>query len=431
MKRTVVYDLSRLFIGPLTRTPRGIDRVDLLLARYFRVDPDTHFLGVVPTLYGMQVLDAARVGRGLDRVESLWAETTRPRDDPRMQRLLEWLTGAPGLTLGPPLPKLTLMNKIARLASLHAAVGFAPGKSAVRHIPPGSIYLSIGHYSLAYPFLMRWLDRRRDVRPVLMLHDVIPLDAPEYVSTVLARLHARMVNSVARYGAGLIVSSAHARQTVTAALSAAGRPAIPTLAARLPLAEAFDSPAEALPALDGVRYFVICGAIEPRKNHQLVLNVWRRLCAEGPDPPHLVIVGSPGWRSSVVLHMLENPGPMRGRVHHVDGLSTPALKSLLAGARALLSPTFAEGFGLPIIEAEHLGVPVVASDIPAHREVSGPDAVLIDPTDGPAWLGAVTALALRGPRHARARPMAAALGERKLYMAAIGEFLAEIAARSR
>jgi glycosyltransferase involved in cell wall biosynthesis len=262
----------------------------------------------------------------------------------------------------------------------------------------------------------------------MMLHDVIPLDTPEYVSPELTRLHTRMVNSVARYGAGLIVSSAYARQTVHAALAAAGRQAIPTLAARLPLAEAFDSPAEFLPALADVRYFVLCGAIEPRKNHQLVLNIWRQLCVELPDPPHLVFVGSPGWRSDMVLHMLEHAGPMRGRVHHLNGLSTPALKSLLAGASGLLSPTFAEGFGLPIIEAEHLGVPIVASNIAAHREVAGPGAILLDPTDGPAWRGAVMALTQKGARRPRGRPPATAICEREAYTAAIAEFLDAIAA---
>ncbi len=49
-------------------------------------------------------------------------------------------------------------------------------------------------------------------------------------------------------------------------------------------------------------------------------------------------------------------------------------------------PSFAEGFGLPIIEALAVGTPVIASDLPAHREVAGDLAVYRDPTDGPGWL---------------------------------------------
>ena len=75
----------------------------------------------------------------------------------------------------------------------------------------------------------------------------------------------------------------------------------------------------------------------------------------------------------------------RGHVHHVEGLSTQAMKSLIAQSRGLLSPSLAEGFGLPIIEALHLGATVIASDIPAHREVAGDKARLLDPIEAPAW----------------------------------------------
>ena len=423
VKRTLVYDVTRLFLGPLFRTPRGIDRIDLLLARHFSADPETQFVGVVPTLTGMQVLDAGRVRRGLDRVEALWAETVRPEDDPRLLELVAVLTGAPDVDRIRPRPKLSAIEKAARMASLHAAVGFAPGARAGRGVPQGAFYLSVGHYGLIFPILTRWLDRRRDVRPVLMLHDVIPLDTPEFVIPKLTRYHARMVDTVARYGAGLIVSSAYARETVGAALATAGRPTIPTLVARLPLAKAFDAPAARLPALEGVRYFVMCGAIEPRKNHLIILHIWRQLCAGMSDPPHLVVVGAPGWRSAPVLDLVYRSEATRGRVHHVVGLSTPALKSLLAGACALLSPSLAEGFGLPIIEAEHLGVPVVASDIPAHREVAGPGALLLDPTDGPAWRQATTALMEAGSRGEPSRSAEKARSEREAYTAAISQFM--------
>jgi hypothetical protein len=49
-------------------------------------------------------------------------------------------------------------------------------------------------------------------------------------------------------------------------------------------------------------------------------------------------------------------------------------------------PSFAEGFGLPVIEALAVGTPVIASDLPAHREVAGDLAVYRDPADGPGWL---------------------------------------------
>jgi glycosyltransferase involved in cell wall biosynthesis len=56
-------------------------------------------------------------------------------------------------------------------------------------------------------------------------------------------------------------------------------------------------------------------------------------------------------------------------------------------------PSFAEGFGIPIVEALALGTPVIASDLATHREAGGPDVTYLDPLDGPGWLAAVRALA--------------------------------------
>ncbi len=65
----------------------------------------------------------------------------------------------------------------------------------------------------------------------------------------------------------------------------------------------------------------------------------------------------------------------------------------MAHARALLMPSLAEGFGLPIIEALALGTPVLASDLPAHREAGGPFPTYLDPQDSGGWAEAITALA--------------------------------------
>jgi len=82
---------------------------------------------------------------------------------------------------------------------------------------------------------------------------------------------------------------------------------------------------------------------------------------------------------------------------------------LVAGARAVRCPSFAEGYGLAVAEALQLGAPVIASDIAAHREVGGGAADYLDPLDGPAWAGAVRDYARpdSGRRCAQAVRMAA------------------------
>ena len=65
---------------------------------------------------------------------------------------------------------------------------------------------------------------------------------------------------------------------------------------------------------------------------------------------------------------------------------TASSASCSAGARAVLLPSFAEGFGMPVAEALAAGVPVIASDIAALREVGGDVPEYLDPIDGLGWL---------------------------------------------
>jgi len=207
------------------------------------------------------------------------------------------------------------------------------------------------------------------------------------VSSKDRRRHRRIIDRTARYASGLIASTGAAREAVLNALCLRGRSTIPVETVPFPVAPVFlenDGPDQELCECD---YFVVCGTIEPRKNHHLLLNVWRELVAQrGQHASKLVIVGSPGWGARSVLHALEQCRPLHGRVILARGLSSPALRRLIVHAKALLMPSFAEGFGLPIIEALAVGTPVIASDLPAHREIADNLAVYRDPTDRAGWL---------------------------------------------
>jgi glycosyltransferase involved in cell wall biosynthesis len=89
-------------------------------------------------------------------------------------------------------------------------------------------------------------------------------------------------------------------------------------------------------------------------------------------------------RSSEALH---------GHVFEVTGLPTPDYKRLLDHSRALLAPSFAEGFGFPVAEALASGVPVIASDIAPFREQGDEGAVYLDPLSIGSWRRAVADLA--------------------------------------
>ncbi len=389
MTPPIAYDATRLFLGPLSRTPRGIDRVDLAFAEHiFRGHPNA--LAVLPTPWGVRCFGPERVLPGLERLRALWAEATEPEADPVYLRLRARLLG--GAVEREPQPTVgrSFMGNSLRLLSLLRATGVAPGASVTRAVPQNAFYLSIGHLGLVFPILLRWLDRRPDVTPVFMLHDAIPIESPEYVEPEGVRGHLRMMDAAARYARGLIATTQTARASVDAQLAARGRARLPAFVRALPPGAAFTARPAADPSLADCSYFIACATLEPRKNLELLGEVWKRLCAERGDlAPHLVIVGAKGWRGDQIAARLARAPSTANRLHLVHGLSTPALARLLAGARAVLSPSFTEGFGLPVAEALALGAPVIASDIASHREIARDGVTLVDPLDGPAWKAAV------------------------------------------
>jgi glycosyltransferase involved in cell wall biosynthesis len=148
---------------------------------------------------------------------------------------------------------------------------------------------------------------------------------------------------------------------------------------------------------DGRPYFLTLGTIEGRKNHILLLRVWRDLAAAlGDRCPRLVIVGQRGWQCGEATALLDNSPVLRPHVTELPACGDAALLSLMAGATALLFPSFAEGYGLPLVEALAVGTPVIASDLPVFREIAGDIVTTLDPRDMPGWYAAVRDFAMPG-----------------------------------
>jgi glycosyltransferase involved in cell wall biosynthesis len=390
MTACVAFDLTRLFIGPMNPCPRGIDRVDLAYARHFFEQWPGDSVGILPMPWGIRWFDRDRSLRVVHFIERHWGEGADAWSDPAYLRVRSLLTGSVPPV---PIPAPKRRSAAARLASgLVAFVrqhGLPPGHP-VKSLPAGSVYLNTGQITLAVPQLLAWLALRKDVKPVFMLHDAIPIEYPEYCSPRASRLHGQMLASAARHAAGVIVTTVSAGETIKRELARRQRIGLAMTAAPLPAQPLFAEPATSDPALRGIPYFVVTGAIDPRKNHLLLLNVWRELVRqEGAKAPKLVVAGSRFRTSDAVAGMLERCEIIKDHVHEIPGLTTPGLRQLLAGARALLMPSYAEGFGIPIVEARALGTPVIASDLPAHREAGGPEVLYLNPDDGPGWLAAI------------------------------------------
>jgi len=251
---------------------------------------------------------------------------------------------------------------------------------------PEVLYMNIGHTGLDEPSLPRWIERN-SLRAVYLIHDLIPLLHPEYCRPGEETKHRRRMENVLTSAHGLIGNSQATIDDLAFFAAEHDLPMPPAVAAwiagsQIPSLvgrESFDRP-----------HFITVGTIEGRKNHSLLLHIWKRLVRQyGLKTPLLVIVGQRGWEAGHSLAMLDRAADLKDHVIELGNCDDQTLAGLIAGARALLMPSFAEGFGMPVAEAIQLGTPVIASDLPVFHEFAGSIPTYLDPLDGVGWESAI------------------------------------------
>jgi alpha-1,3-rhamnosyl/mannosyltransferase len=140
------------------------------------------------------------------------------------------------------------------------------------------------------------------------------------------------------------------------------------------------------------RYFLYLGTMEPRKNVLTLLRAYCALPEQVREAYPLVLVGGWGWNAGNVAAYLHDEARHRG-VRHLGYLPEKELPVLYNGARALVFPSFYEGFGLPPIEMMACGGAVLASTAGALVETVGKHAYFVEPLDVDGWREALARVA--------------------------------------
>lgn len=260
-------------------------------------------------------------------------------------------------------------------------------RQMLAHVPQGAVYLNVGHSNLTASVLRAV--QHRGLNSAVLIHDTIPLDDPEFARDSTHAPFAAKIAATARFATQVIHISADACAKTEAHFAKAGR-IPPAILAPLGVTLAPPAPSPITPTRP---YFIALGTIEPRKNLKLLFDLWPKL----PQPaPQLVVIGGRGWAGAALFAQMAQL-QATGAVLHGENLPDGAVVTLMQGARALLFPSLAEGFGLPPIEAAGLGTTVVASDLPVLREVCGDFPVYLDPRDSYSWMETINTLAQNPP----------------------------------
>jgi len=262
--------------------------------------------------------------------------------------------------------------------------GVIPGVRTVDARIPVT-FLNLAWHRLEWPpveLLAGSVDIAHSLHPLLMparraaqivtVHDLYFLDRPENTAVEIRRDYPALAASHARRADAVITVSEYTAGNIRSQLSL-DRDTIAICPPGAP-------PWSPVDRRDPRGHILFMGTVEPRKNVPALLRAYASLVKRRPDAPPLAIAGKIADACQSILTDIAAP-PLAGRVRPVGYVSGDNRERLYREASMLVLPSFDEGFGMPVLEAMTLGIPVIVSTRGALPEVVGDAGLLVDPED--------------------------------------------------
>jgi glycosyltransferase involved in cell wall biosynthesis len=234
-----------------------------------------------------------------------------------------------------------------------------------------------GYWSMNYIWPVVRKHRNQGVSTAIVLYDLIPVRYPEFFpSRTRASFEIYLNQVVTLCDRVFCISNTVANDYVDYRGPGATNQIVDVFPLGFDFAsETIGRASEDAPVSENLRtilsqpspFLLQVGTIEPRKNHTMVLDALESVWSNFPDLSYCC-VGKNGWLNECLLGRIRNHPRFGKQLFHFESLRDSELKRLYESCLAVVAPSLAEGFGLPIVEALSFGKIVIASNIPIHRE---------------------------------------------------------------
>lgn len=252
-------------------------------------------------------------------------------------------------------------------------------------LAPGDLLFCPAYWHDVDPDLY-WSLQRQGCRIVTLVHDVLPVthgkfyQSPwkeQFHANLLAHVrHADAMYAVSEYTASSIGELAERHGLSDRRIEVAYNGYAPLVGERIAAQIADEtfrpvvSRGAAYDILETQRPFLMVGSVEPKKGHIPVIRSLEAMWDAGFAPP-LAIIGRKGWLEASVVHAIEQSPHFGRKLYWFQDFDDVDLRLAYHHCRGLIFASYAEGFGIPMVEAMQAGRPVVAYNTPVNREVLG------------------------------------------------------------
>ncbi|WP_345891743.1 glycosyltransferase family 1 protein [Burkholderia sp. Tr-860] len=282
-----------------------------------------------------------------------------------------------------------------------ASFGAAPIDTGRHRLDPrsGDIFLGLDLTSRILPRrqfdFLAW--KAKGVRLTFVVYDVLPAHHPQWFTARGNRSFRHWFSTIAIHADSLISIARTTRDAAAQLMQSRFAIDASSLPIRhFPLGCDIDDRApdragasarETRARSDGPTIIMV-GTIEPRKGHALVIDAFETRWRETDDPARLVIIGRLGWgMDAFAARLAQRCAASAGKLSWIDDADDDCLAEMYRQADGLVFASEAEGYGLPIVEAAHYGIPLLLRDLPIFHEIAGEHASYFTAANGDELAG--------------------------------------------